>query len=329
MGRAASNSKTPSWRARLLDALGRTTDRAGERLAALLPEDGAARAWSDRIGTGLVVCSLLLVAILGLPSLVERASTSGSTLSREEAIGMAGPTVRFADDVTWLDPAERERIEISIASELAGRSAFDRDALAAAAEAASRTGWFPGPATLLRTSLDEVLVTTPLRVPRAVVRSRGRDHLIDLDGVLLPMSWRERTAPRALPAIVGVREPVPDRPGTRWDGGSIAIGFAVLEAITHRPWNSQIRAIDLQGVDRGEAIHLQTAGGGTIVWGTTDPVSVGEVPVATRLAYLDRLHQRAGSIEPPSGMAWDLRLDYLAARASHPDSAGALAAADR
>jgi hypothetical protein len=329
MGRPAPTSKSPSWRSRLIESFRHATDRTARRLSSLRPADGVANKWAERIGTGLVVCGLLLAAILGVPELVERATASGSTLSRESANGAAGPAVRFADDVDWLAPAERARIEISIASELAGRSAFDQDALAAAAEAASRTGWFDGSARLLRTGLDEVLVLTPLRVPRAVVRSRGRDHLIDIDGILLPMSWREQTAPETLPVFLGVREPVPDQPGSRWEGGSITIGFAVLDALLDRPWSGQIRAIDLHGVDRGAPIQLRTAGGGTIVWGTTDPVSVGEVPIPTRLAYLDRLHRRAGSIEPPSGKAWDVRLDYLATRTSTSGSGESLVSAER
>lgn len=327
MGRSTPKSSSPSRRFRAFDALGRAAGRVGERLAALLPEDGAARPWVDRIGLGLLAIGVLFVAAFGIPRLIERAEAPQAMLSREPASPPTGPSVRFAGDVSWLEPNERARIEISIAAELAGRSALDRESLAAAADAATRTGWFEGPVLLLRTSLDEVLVITPVRVPRAVVRGGGRDHLIDLKGVLLPLSWGEASGPTSLPVFLGVREQAPDRPGERWGGGTIAIGFDVLDAIAHRPWSGQVEAIDLLGADRGEAIHLRTTGGGTIVWGTSDPVSVAEVPNSTRLAYLDRIHRQAGSIEPPPGMAWDLRLDYLAARASKQAASETVASA--
>ena len=65
-----------------------------------------------------------------------------------------------------------------------------------------------------------------------------------------------------------------------------------------------------------ETIRLRTKHGGTIVWGSAEEATVSEVPIATRLAYLDRLHTRAGSVEPSIGQAWDLRLDYLASRSA-------------
>lgn len=307
--------------------LGRGIDSAGERLASLVPEDGPVRRWSDRTGAAMLGVGVILVATLGLPRLVDRADAGPSAISRERSPSLAGPTVRFAEEASWLAPAERERIEISITAELAGTSVFDRAALESAAAAAERTGWFDGTVSLLRTGLNEVLVETPLRVPRAAVRSQGRDHLVDLSGALLPMSWTAGRGPTAIPVFVGVREGVPDQPGTVWSGGAVAIGFEVLDALATRSWSESIRAIDLEGVDRGLPIHLRTVGGGMIVWGGTAEASVAEVPIATRLAYLDRLHQRTGSIEPPPGKAWDLRLDYLASRAMGSDPASALASA--
>lgn len=318
MGRRSSTSPKPSWGAIARARLARAGVSIGERLASLLPEEGGLRRWSDRIATGLLVAGLLVAAPVGIPRLIERADARDASISRESSASLAGPAVRFSSEPSWLSPAERDRIEVSIAAELAGRSAFAREAFESAAAAAEETGWFNGPVTLLRTGLDEVVIETPLRVPRAMVRSRGRDHLVDLDGVLLPMSWDAGRGPAAIPVFVGVRESAPDRPGTRWEGGTVAIGFEVLEAISNRPWSESIRSIDLEGVDGGAPIQLRTVGGGLIVWGGTAASSVAEVPVATRLAYLDRVHQRAGSIEPPPGMAWDLRLDYLASR---PDAA--------
>ena len=327
MGRRNSTPPPSSWNAAALAWLGRVFDAAGERLASLLPEDGGLRRWSDRIAVILLAAGLLAAAFVGVPRLVERADTGEGSISRETTAPLAGPQVRFAEEPGWLLPDERERIEISISAELAGASAFDRDSLESAAAAAERTGWFAGTVTLLRTGLNEVVIETPLRIPRAAVRSQGRDHLVDLQGTLLPMSWIAGRSPATIPVFVGVREAAPDRPGSPWAGGTVTIGFEVLEAISTRPWSESIRAIDLEGADRGAPIRLRTSGGGTIVWGSTAATSVAEVPVATRLAYLDRLHQRTGSIEPPPGKAWDLRLDYLASRPEGASPASLLASA--
>jgi hypothetical protein len=316
MGRRTSSNRPVSWHARLLSRLREAGESFGERLAACLPEESPVRAWSDRIAIGLLVLGTVLLGAVWLPRLVERADRSESPLSRERTASTVGPTVRFASDPSWLPSDERARIEISIAAELAGASAFDAAALESAAEAASRTGWFTGPVRLLRTSLDEVLVETPLRVPRAAVRSQGRDHLVDLGGVLLPLSWRAGQAPAGMPVFIGVDDRAPDMPGEAWTGGTLGLGFKVLAAISDRAWSQEIAAIDVDGVDRGAPIRLRTRHGGTIVWGSAEEATVSEVPIATRLAYLDRLHTRAGSVEPPIGQAWDLRLDYLASRSA-------------
>jgi hypothetical protein len=324
MGRRTSTNSPASWHARLLSRLREAGESFGERLAACLPEGSPVRIWSDRVAIGLLVLGTVLLAAVWLPRLVERADRSESPLSRERTASTVGPTVRLASDPSWLPSEERARIEISIAAELAGASAFDAAALESAAEAASRTGWFTGPVRLLRTSLDEVLVATPLRVPRAAVRSEGRDHLVDLEGVLLPLSWRPGQSPSSMPVFVGVDDTAPDTPGQAWSGGTVGLGFKVLAAISGRAWSREIVAIDLDDVDRGGPVELRTLHGGTIVWGSAEDATVAEVPIATRLAYLDHLHARTGSIEPPIGQAWDLRLDYLASRSAAVPSASAI-----
>ncbi|MGA0420592.1 MAG: hypothetical protein ACO3P9_11265, partial [Phycisphaerales bacterium] len=55
----------------------------------------------------------------------------------------------------------------------------------------------------------------------------------------------------------------------------------------------------------------ETARGGRLIWGRPD-AGAAEVPVATRIAWLDALQAGNGSIDPPPARQFDLRLDYLA-----------------
>lgn len=324
--RAASKSKV-SRPSRLIAAVRRALEAAGDRLASLAPEGGPLRRWTDRVATAALAAAVVAAAALMLPRLIERSDATGPRrLSRELPASASGPQVRFAEEPEWLSDTERQRIEISIAAELAGASPFDQAALARAAAAATATGWFPHEARLRRTGVREVVLETPLRRPRAVVRQGGRDHLVDLQGVRLPMDWPAGRAPGRLPAFVGVADPPPALPGEPWRGGTVPLAFEVLDALVSRAWSGEIAAIDVASVSRGGPVLLLTANGGVIVWGSPTPGSASEVPVATRLAYLDRLHDRLGSIEPPPGKAWDLRLDYLASRPQSSGPDGMLAA---
>lgn len=273
----------------------------------LLPPESIRRRRAELLGTGLFAAVLLCGAIWGVPALVRQADG----LSREAAVPESGPRVVFAGDLEWLPDAERERLAATICAELAGRSVVDHDALAAAADALAATGWFAGTPRVRRTARHLVEVDAPWRIAAALVRDGDADHLVDAEGRRLPLSWARDTGPTGLVVVDGLAEGAPDLPGQRWPGGTLAIALRVLPSLLGHEWSDQIAVLDASDVARGGPIAIETVRGGRLVWGRPD-AGAAEVPVATRIAWLDALHAGNGSIDPPPARQFDLRLDYLA-----------------
>lgn len=289
-------------------------DRAGRLFDRLLPPESSRRRWTERVSTGLFVAAILIGVGWVIPTLEARArDLDEPRLARERGASAGGPEIAWSDDVSWLPETERTRVEVAIASELVGVGPFDREALSHAAAAGDRSGWFTAAVHLRRTGLAEVLVETPLRRPAAAVRSGDRDLLVDADGVLLPMTWPIAHTPEELVVLTGIRDEPPSAPGKIWQSGALVEGLATLAEIRGRAWSREVASIDLEQVPGGGPVTLLTRGHGRVIWGTRGEGRVGEVPVGTRLAYLDRLHATSGSIEPPNGRLWDVRFDYLAA----------------
>lgn len=308
-GVAASFATALGLRLRTLVAqggrgLGGLVERGFERL---LPGGSARRRRAEILATALFAAALLAGGIWGVPSLAGRADA----LSREAPPPASGPRVVFLDELGWLPASERERLAATVASTLAERSVVDREALAAAAAALESTGWFEGTPRLRRRALHRVEVEGRWRVAGALVRDGATDHLVDADGRRLPLAWPSGTGPTGLVVIEGLRESAPDRPGEIWPGGALALALRVLPHLHGRAWSGEIASIDASAVASGGPIALETARGGRLIWGRPDS-GAAEVPVATRLAWLDALHAGNGSIDPPPARQFDLRLDYLA-----------------
>lgn len=322
MPRRTARSNTPRRRAGKAPLLARLKDRSTATAAAwidraaelvtlgfdrLLPPDSTRRRRVEVGATALLAAALLGGALWGLPALVRDADE----LSRERAVPASGPRVAFRGDLDWLPDAERDRLAATVAAELAGRSVVDHEALKKASDALAATGWFAGPARVRRTARHLVEVDAVWRTAAALVRDGAMDHLVDIEGRRLPLAWPRGTGPSELVLIDGIAEPAPDRPGRRWPGGALAIALRVLPDLRGHDWSDQIAVIDAVDLARGGPVAIETVRGGRLVWGRPD-AGAAEVPVATRIAWLDALHAGNGSIDPPPARQFDLRLDYLA-----------------
>lgn len=273
----------------------------------ILPPESRRRRRAELAGVGAFATTLFIGAIWGVPTLVRHADE----LSRERQPSPSGPQVEFAGDLGWLPVAERDRLAATVSAELAGRSVLDHDALSSAAESLAATGWFAGPPRVRRTARHLVEVEAAWRIAAALVRDGGTDHLVDAEGRRLPLGWPRGDGPANLVVVEGLAEGAPPRPGDRWPGGTLAIALRVLPDLQGHEWSDQIAVIDASGVAHGGPIALETVRGGRLVWGRPD-AGAAEVPVATRIAWLDALHAGNGSIDPPPARQFDLRLDYLA-----------------
>lgn len=285
-----------------------------DKVASWLPEGSPRRVWCDRTGGILVGLVVILAGAWGVPRLVARADL----MSREQSMTAGGPTVRFAHP-EWIPDTEIARLEVAVRSEFADAGVFDRSAIDRAAASLEQSGWFDPGVVVQRVGRSEVRIVSQPRRPVAFVRHGGRDHLIDAQTRILPVAWTAGDAPFVGVVITGTTQPPPEQPGMPWSGTALRQGLAVLALISAKPWCREVSAIDLSEVRDGGPITLRTVKGGRIAWGSVEP-SAAEVPLETRVAYLDRLHSVVGTIEPPPGRDLDVRLDYLATTPSRAGS---------
>lgn len=255
----------------------------------------------------------------GVPSLLER----GDELSREDGADSAALRLVLPRGSGWLPPEEEARLAATLRAELAESPTLDRRSLARAASSLEATGWFSGPVQLRRPSRGEIVVETPLRRPVAFVRLGESELLVDRAATLLPWSLPAGSAEGLGIVIRGASLPPPARPGETWPGGDLAEAVRLVGVLAGHAWSAEIAAIEIEAVARGGPAILRTRGGTAIVWGRAlQSGTASEVPFATRLAYLDRLHAAQGDLEAPQGRRLDLRLDYLATLLDPPSLVG-------
>lgn len=265
--------------------------------------------WVDRIAAATLIVGVIAAATWGVPRLQEGADAR----SRERMAPEHGVQVEFTESLEWLPQAECLRLEAAVRSELADRPMLDRASLERAAAALEASGWFEPRVQVRRAGRDRVVVGASIRLPAAVVRVGRSDLVVDDARRLLPWSWAAGHAPVGSIAVVGVASPPPGRPGEVWESGDLSAALDILRTVSSRPWSGQLRELDVSRVAAGGPTVLRTRGGSSIVWGRGGEIgSVAEVETATKLAYLDRLHEAQGDLEAPPHRAFDLRLDYLA-----------------
>lgn len=238
--------------------------------------------------------------------------------------GPGGAGGSSATERTWVNAEIREAMLTLAYGELTANP-LDDQSLERARRALLRTGWFDESVqklSLTRDAANVVTVRGTWRVPVAVVRFDGADHLVARGGELLPLAYPIDGS--GLKVIVGVPPP-PSRalpaPGERWDevtgkggggtGGQIQAGLDLLaflssNDVVHR----QVQAVDVGGfkpadvkVGSGSSeLVVITQAGTRIRWGgpvgekTFNP---GQVSDADKLARLVQLHRQYGRIDGP------------------------------
>jgi hypothetical protein len=268
---------------------------------------------------GALAAGLVAALWWGLPMLLDRSDE----LSRELGAASAELRLVLPKGSEWLPPEEEARLAATLRAELSESRTLDRSSLSRAARSLEATGWFSGPVQLRRPSRSVVVVETPLRRPVAFVRLGESELLVDRTATLLPWSLPAGAAEGLGIVIRGASLPPPARPGEIWPGGDLAEAVRLVGVLAGRNWSAEIVAIEIEAVARGGPAILRTRGGTAIVWGRApQSATASEVPVATRLAYLDRVHAAQGDLEAPAGRRFDLRLDYLATLPDPPALAG-------
>ena len=258
-------------------------------------------------GTGWAVAIAAMAAALGMGVPVLRADAL-------RAPAAEATTVRFENRPPWMTDAEISPLADLVAEQLRS-SPMDRSGLSAARDALASTGWFEEIHQLRRTGGNEVIVDGEWTVPFAVVREGGYDHLVDMQGRLLPRCYRPGTAPRSLVRIEGATHSRPTTYGTRWPGDDLFAAMAVARLIDQRPWRGQVACIDLSGMPEDGCVRLRTARGCVVKWGRAPGrEGAAEVPARQKLDYLGWLHEHYGRIDAGCEDQLDLLTDCVGAR---------------
>ncbi|MDA0802763.1 MAG: hypothetical protein O2819_03300 [Planctomycetota bacterium] len=269
----------------------------------------------------LGLCLLTVVggfAAWGLPRLQHQASSSGAHSSPP---GPGIQSLRLVNRPSWLDDELLRPIARHLKENIE-RGGISHETLELSRILLERTGWFDR-VTQLRLDGGELSIMADYSTPCALVEHRGREWLVGSRGQRLPLDFPTGAGP-ALPRIRGVTDDVPELAGELWGGTRVPAALATIAHLECRPWYTQIEAIEVGSVDR-EGILLRTRGGTLLRWGSADgmvldgtghgepasslPPLFGEVPPAQRLAVVDTIVSRLGSIDAAGFEEIDLTLD--------------------
>ncbi|MBK9189041.1 MAG: hypothetical protein IPM33_08805 [Phycisphaerales bacterium] len=204
---------------------------------------------------------------------------------------------------TWLPRQFQEELLV-----LAGHAWTDaatrgpRGRLDAVATALEKTGWFVGTPRARRESGSRVIVDGVWRIPAAVVRHGGRDHLISWTGMPMPAQYDIGAANlRAIIApALGPPRDADARPdfGTAWPGEDIAASLELLAIVIDRPWGVQVAAVDASEYSSKNTLTIVTSHNTRIIWGgRPSKPRQGDVSTNEKLVRLGTLYRDWGRID--------------------------------
>jgi hypothetical protein len=122
---------------------------------------------------------------------------------------------------------------------------FDRLSLREAAADLQASPWVDRVRRVIRRPDGRVEIRAEYREPAALVKARDGYHLIDEQGIRLPLIYEAETAREmGLPVIQGV-DRAPPRAGRLWAGGDVQAGLRLAVLVQDQPWAEQVRAIDV------------------------------------------------------------------------------------
>lgn len=251
------------------------------------------------VATVLLFLALVVAAWVGVPRLERRLAADPAARIEQVRIEWPGES-----GATWL-PEEFQSALTALARRALerDRDPFSTSALEAAARALLETGWFHRLDAVAREPGGIVVVRGAWRVPAAVVRHGGLDHLVASGGELLPPTYLPGASGQKV--ILGVSMP-PPREGTRpacgrvWAAGTgeIAAALELLAFMGDRPWRDQVAGIDVSEYARRKRLTITTVFGNRIDWGGAPGDAIpGEQPAYYKLRRLDVLAQQFGQID--------------------------------
>jgi hypothetical protein len=307
---ARSTKQRPSVFARLTNGI-----------ASLVPSPGAARTSLVVLFWIAVAGGLAFGAVRGTPHL--RAFAESRAHQDPDTI-----RVTFLGTPGWVPQTVVDQLGTRVRAALVepgeALSVLDVLALRRVHVDMAHCGWFERVEQVRRTAIDEITVTASFRTPFALVRSGNEDHLVDVDGRLLPLSYTGTATRPKLPLIIGVALPKPAEPGTPWIGADLRAGLNLAKVVRQKSWftGGDVHAIDVARMNGPDAaLEILTASGTRIVWGS-DPNqrTLAEAPPERKLASLDALYRQFGRLDSGAGGVVDLRSDLVTVAPAEPTS---------
>lgn len=286
--------------------------------ASLLGSSAALRGLGAALALAAIGAGGFVGVRSGIPFLIERAEARG-------AVDAAGIRVVFERAPAWVPQAALDALGDEVRTTLQGAASFDPEGLGRAHAALAASGWFERVEQVQRRRGDTVAVIGEFRVPFALVRSEGLDHVVDERYRRLPMAYEGAGDRPPLPLVINPRFPKPSEPGGTWAGEDLRAAIHLARIVRDRPWFAagQIAAIDAGRFHRERILELvgpeRDGVAARIVWGC-DPEerSLSEMPPNRKLECLDALWKARRSLVDGSGRSLDLRFDAVTLAATKP-----------
>jgi hypothetical protein len=280
-----------------------------------------------------VILSVPAALVFGVPRLQARV-TRGVALQPARVVidwPVATPEAgSAAPATTWLSPDIRASLQALADSTLRDRSdPLSPESLRVLAETLTRTGWFERLDGVRRAPGGVVRVMGHWRIPAAVVRHNGLDHLVARGGELLPPTYLPGQSGQRVIFGAASAPPMEDgRPacGRVWGGASGALsdvqaGVQLLGVLAGKTWRDQVAGVDVSAYSAQRRLVIITAAGGRVVWGAAPSERpFGEANVEYKLWRLDEMNRRRGRIDAGFALA-----DVSGVIATVDESAGAKA----
>ena len=253
----------------------------------------AARRRRIAIGAATILGAIGFVVggLAGVGAIDRRAARE--ILPGDPEVSIAWPA--GADGAVWLPASEQRRLDAIARDAVNGGRALRASTLEEASRALHATGWFHGFPEARWDADGTIRVEGRWRVPAAAVLEDGREILIDWDGRVLPISYREGRSNQFV--IQNAALPSPGV-GALWDEPEIMDALRLRELLAKHDLLAQVEGVDLgTGRDHG-VLHLLTNGAARIIWGGgPGRERTAEMPTEIKLERLRELQRTTGRID--------------------------------
>lgn len=236
------------------------------------------------------------------PSLASTTETKSARPGILDTALLSVSSASLPDAPTWLPRQMQEDIVALAQRNLdPAASPLSVDPLTQVGIAMERSGWFDGRPMVRREPGGLVTITGQWRIPSAVIRRDGKDHLISWDGKPMPVVWEEGQA--QLPVLTGVAHAAPSTGSApeytgAWPGEDVQAGLELLRLIRSKPWLKQVASIDVTNFEKERTLSLKTVAGGQINFGgRPNKPRLGEASTPAKIATIESILRKTGSID--------------------------------